>query len=183
MKFEWQRFPRQLKYWGMHCVINALPSLIIACWLLGLWEKPAAVVAMLLAIATFVLVYAGVTSLDGPISDKQSSVSRALKLGARVRLVVSLVSLVVMLCGGFLFLPDFWAGMYSVSAVNWIAAEMGHQSPVVGEGGVGHPMAVYFATMIEGGMISAMLLMVSFFALIVMQIRNRRKLARTWVGP
>lgn len=177
MIFEQRRFPGQLRYWGLHCTINALPSFIIACWMLELWGNLAAVLAMLLAIGTFVLIYAGVTSLRGPLSDSTNLAARALRLGAKVRLWVSLVSVPVVLCDGALLTPDFWAGLYSVAIVNHVGDLLGHHAgELVGTDGRGDPLGVYCATMLEGSMISVMLLFVAFFSLVVMQIRARRKI-------
>ena len=69
MNFDSFVFPRQLRYWSLHCLLNAAPSLGIALGWLGLWKSPSAVAAMFTAIATFIVLYATLTSLRGPLTD------------------------------------------------------------------------------------------------------------------
>jgi hypothetical protein len=70
-------FPRQLRYWTLHCLLNALPSLGIALGWLGLINSPAATAAIFSAIATFNLLHAVLTSLKGPLADKRHPLSRS----------------------------------------------------------------------------------------------------------
>ena len=55
MTFDPAVFPRQLRYWALHCLLNAAPSLGIALGWMGLWKVPAAVAAMFAAIATMIV--------------------------------------------------------------------------------------------------------------------------------
>ena len=167
-------FVRQLKFWSLHCAINSLPSFAIALFFLHLWKQPAAVAAMLAAIGTFVLLYAFVTSLPGPLADPHGAFSRALKLGTKIRMIVSLASLPLLPAGGLFFTPDFWCGWAACLLVNAAGNKwFGSGDLIRLEGSA--PAAVYATTMLEGFILSLMLMMISFFALLIGQIRQRRK--------
>lgn len=173
-------FRRQLRYWSFHCLLNALPSFIIAAIWLRL-RSPVAVAAMLAAIATFILLYATLTSLHGPLSDPNHVFSRALKLGATIRAWISGLSLLLvpteklMMCA-----PDFWCGFLSFALLNR-AAELFHPGTnsfnfFNGTATDKGFLPIYATTLLEGFILSFILLMISFFAVIFLQSRDRRKL-------
>lgn len=180
MTFDPAVFPRQLRYWSLHCLLNAAPSLGIALGWLGLWQHPSAVAAMFSAIATFILLYAFLTSLRGPFSDPDHLLSRALDLGARIRAWISGASVLVLPTGVFMvFTPDYWCGMASIGIVNGAARLLGASRPVFQADIDGSNSAsflpVYATTLVEGFILSFLLLMIAFFALILLQMRDRRK--------
>lgn len=180
MTFDPAVFPRQLRYWSLHCLLNAGPSLGIALGFLGLWKFPSAVAAMFAAIATFIVLYSVITSLRGPFTDPNHILSRALKLGAKIRAWISGISLLA-LPTGFLvmFTPDLWCGMLSINLVNMAARFFGASGPVFRPDASGARTAgflpVFATTMLEGFILSFLLLMIAFFSLIVLQMRDRRK--------
>ena len=88
-----QNLPRQLSYWAIHCSVNAIPSLMIALIWLELYHKPEAIVAMISAIATFIVGYAVVTSLPGSLSQSDHLMARAMRRGATIRLWISALSI------------------------------------------------------------------------------------------
>lgn len=172
-------FPRQLRYWTLHCLLNALPSLGIALFWLELWKHPSAVVAMFAAIATFIVLYAALTSLPGPLADRDHLLSRALRLGAKIRAWLSVMSLALLPTGVLmLFTPDYWAGLMAITLLNAAANFLGSTEPFF-DGDTASNTAgffpVYATTLLEGFILSFLLLMISFFALIVLQARDRRK--------
>lgn len=167
----------QLRFWSIHCSINALPSFVIAMTYLGLWQKPAAILAMLLAVATFITGYTFLTSIRGLFGDPQSLLSRALKLGTKIRLVMSLITLLLIFPSPIaLFLPDVWAGLLAAGIVNAVGQRLGNPMSS-GVGGIvsDSPLAVFATTLLEGLILSFLLLMISFFCLLGMQIRSRRR--------
>lgn len=173
-------FCRQLRYWTFHCLMNALPSFIIA----AVWLKlrgPLAVSAMLAAIGTFILLYAALTSLKGPLADPNHVFSRALKLGAKIRAWISGLSLLVLPFENLIiFTPDFWCGFLSFGLLNR-AAELfqpGTNSFNFFNGNAAAKgfLPIYTTTLLEGFILSFILLMISFFAVIFLQSRDRRKL-------
>ena len=185
MKIDRSLLPVQARYWTLHCCINALPSFIVAAFYLQMITSPTCILAMLMAILTFIAAYTVITSIEGWFSDSQSVLSRALKVGVRIRMIVSLVSLPLLIPTALAFLvPDVWAGMLAAAIVNWVADFLGSGGAWIGPT-EGHPpaLAVYATTMIEGLIISFMLFMLSFFSLLVLQARDRKKRAMEVVMP
>ncbi len=180
MMIDLQRWPGQIRYWAKHCAINTLPSFGIALILLDLWQSPAAIMAMLLAVFCFVIGYSVVTSMPALFPDQSSLTSRALALGTKIRMWLSGASVVVgLIPGAFFVLPDFWAGMLAVSLLQSAFGLMG--VPFFQEMGSERmrPQEAFLTTLLEGLILSFGLMMLSFFILIILQIRERRGLARS----
>ena len=179
MSFDPSVFPRQLRYWTLHCLLNALPSLGIALGWLGLWKSPLAVVAMFTAIATFIVLYASLTSLSGPLTDPDHILARSLKLGARIRAWISGISLLVVPTGIFMLLtPDYWCGLLSITLLNGAARFLGATGPFFSpapDEATAAFLPVFATTLLEGFILSFLLLMIAFFALILLQSRDRKK--------
>lgn len=178
MTFDPAVFPRQLRYWSLHCLLNAAPSLGIALGWMGLWQHPPAVAAMFTAIATFIGLYSVLTSLRGPLSDPRHLLSRALRLGATIRAWISAISLLALPTGMLMvFTPDYWCGLAAMVAVNGGSRFLGADSPVIGPDPDIKPgfLPVYATTMVEGFLLSFLLLMIAFFALLLLQSRERKK--------
>jgi hypothetical protein len=174
-------FRRQLRFWTFHCFFNALPSLVIALGFLRLWKSPGAVAAMTAAIVTFILLYAAVTSLGGPLSDEEHVLSRALKLGTKIRGWISGISVLLILPGkSILLAPDVWCGMLAINLLNGIASFAGATNSNLFRPRPVHDLntflRIYTTTITEGLILSFLLLMISFFAVIFLQARDRRKL-------
>ena len=172
-------FRHQLRHWTFHCLLNALPSFIIAAAWLKL-RSPVAVAAMLAAIGTFILLYATLTSLDGPLSDRNHVFSRALKLGAKIRAWISGLSLLLVPTEKLMMLtPDFWCGFLSVGLLNQAGQFFNPGSNffhlVSGTTTDKGFLPIYATTLLEGFILSFILLMISFFAVIFLQSRDRRK--------
>ena len=169
-------FPGKLRYWAFHCTVNAVPSFVIALWVVDLWKYPAAWVAMISAILTFILLYSTLTSLFEPLSNERHVLSRALKLGTRIRSVISGLSFPLSMTPIFFILPDFWCGLYATGIVNQVSTELGHGYPFqVSEGTYPGAVSIYSATMVEGFILSGILLFISFIAVMVLQERDRRR--------
>lgn len=173
-------FRRQLRFWTFHCSFNALPSLVIALGFLQLWKSPGAVAAMTAAIATFILLYATVTSLRGPLADEHHLLARALKLGTKIRGWISGISVLLILSGkGILLAPDLWCGMLAINLLNSIASFAGTANSNLFRPRPVHDLdtflRIYITTMTEGFILSFFLLMISFFAVIFLQARDRKK--------
>lgn len=179
MQLDLSALPRQFRHWALHCSLNALPSFIIACMALQLWKHPPAIGAMLAAVCTFILLYTFITSLRGPFSDAAHPLHRAMKIGTRIRAILSLISVPVALSDGILILPDFWCGYIAAILVNQVAMFAGSQHPIFDMGSDSGDRAEFFptfaVTMVEGLILSFLLLMVSFFALLFIHARDRRK--------
>lgn len=183
MTLDASALPRQFRYWAFHASLNALPSFIIACKVLGLWQQPMAIAAMLCAVATFVAAYTLVTSLQGPLSDPSHLLHRSIRVGAKIRMIISIISFPIALSDGIMLLPDFWCGFFAVSLTNgflaWIGAPTGMINPDTDGTQMTSFFAVYASTVVEGLILSFGLLMLAFFSLIVLQFRERRRAFRT----
>ena len=169
-------FPRQLRYWTIHCTLNSLPSFCIALLFLNLAKSPLAVVAMLCAIATFILLYAVFTSLVEPLADEKHVFSRSLKLGTKIRAWISGLSLLVVFTPAAMITPDFWCGfmavMFTNSLAKWAGVSGNFFNP---DGGNAAFSPVYITTMVEGFILSFILFMISFFAVMFVQARDRKR--------
>lgn len=172
-------FPRQLRYWALHCILNALPSLGIALGWAQLVRSPAATAAIFTAIATFILLYATLTSWITPVADKSRLLFRSLDLGLRIRAVISVFSLFGLWDKDHLiFLPDIWCGLAAAFSIDWLGRRFGFERINLNgrqPGSVSGFFQIYATTMLEGFILSFLLLMISFFALIILQAKDRRK--------
>lgn len=170
-------FPRQLRFWAFHSSLNALPSLCIALGYMQLWDNPPAVAAMLCAISTFILLYATLTSLPGPLANGDHVLSRSLRLGAKIRGWISVLSLLLMWPPAVIFTPDFWCGLFATNVFNHLAGLAGFSSSFGGnipsDAGSGF-LPVYTVTLLEGLILSFLLMLISFFSIIFVQARDRR---------
>ncbi|MES2924599.1 MAG: hypothetical protein V4819_23805 [Verrucomicrobiota bacterium] len=171
-------FPRQLRFWAFHCTLNALPSFCIALTILKLWKSPSAVAAMLCATATFIVLYATFTSLVEPLADENHVLARSLKLGTKIRSWISGLSLLVAFTPAVSITPDFWCGLISVSLTNALFKSAGGSADLynAGAGGANAGFSpVYVTTMLEGFILSFILLMISFFTVMFVQTRDRKR--------
>lgn len=174
-------FPRQLRFWTFHCAINALPSLCIALVFLRLWKSPPAVAAMICAIATFILLYATLTSLNGPLANESHLLARSLKLGAKIRAWISGLSLFLLSANAAVFTPDFWCGFLASGLLYRADQFFNPGSNTFDLVSVSRSAAtidffpIYVTTLLEGIILTFLLLMISFFAVMFLQARDRRK--------
>lgn len=173
-------FPRQLRFWTFHCLLNALPSIGIALFFLQLWRNSVAVAAIFFAIGTFILLYTTVTSLNGPLADEKHLLSRSLKLGVTIRAWISGISVLLLLTlKGILFVPDLWCGIIIINILNRVASLSGAANQDLFRPGPDHGIAgfirIYATTMTEGFFITFLLIMISFFAAIFLQALDRKR--------
>ena len=167
MRLDRDIFLRQFRHWSLHCSLNALPSFIIATFWLNLRKEPQAIMAMILAILTFIILYTLLTSSVAALSNRDHVLARALKLGTKVRVWVSVCSLPFLLDEKFLmWLPDTWCGV----AAGWIIEAF---RLTVGGGRtmdlLQSPSLVYCMTVLEGLILSALVMMISFFRPVIVR--------------
>jgi hypothetical protein len=177
-------FKGKLKFWSLHCTINALPSYLVVVFLLEQAGNPTAHFAMLSAIATFVIGYSVLTSLPGPLTRKDSLLSRALKFGLTLRMICSIITVLAVPTRIFLLLtPDYWCGNFASMIVAEIFNLLGQKAYIFGAVGNGELvenaqimfMEFYLVTLLEGLMLSLMLFVFSVFAVVILQMRDRKK--------
>jgi hypothetical protein len=64
-----------------------------------------------------------------------------------------------------------------MASVNWIATQFGYGNSVMNDASSSKPVAVFITTLLEGTMLSIILLMIAFFSLIILQAKARRKIS------
>lgn len=178
-------FPSKLRFWALHCTINALPSYLIAVVWLGLWPVMHAHWAMLAAVITFVIGYAVLTSCVPVLREGRNLFTRALKVGLVIRAVISVLTIISVPAGAPLFFsPDVWCGL----GASWFVSQVLGTNPlpqrIEGSSGgseVGF-LEIYATTLVEGLLLSFLLFILSFIAIIILQMRNRRN-PLLWRGP
>lgn len=166
-------FLRQLRYWTFHCSVNAIPSFCIAMIHLELWSKPASVAAMLLAVATFILLYARITSFKGPLTDTNHALAQSLRLGTKIRAWISGLSLLLIFTPAAIFVPDLWCGFIAFKTIDMLVREAGSIPSL-------DPLAalniefvrIYLVTMLEGLILSGMLFGISLLIVMVRRVRD-----------
>jgi len=169
------RFREKLLFWTIHCSLNALPSFSIALFFLGMSKAPLAVAAMCLAIATFVLLYAVLTSIDSPLAKQDHLLARAMRVGTMIRAWLSGVSLIPILTNSPMFSPDAWCGFAALWLLDQAGRTLRFRPPNWGGTMTSENFWwIYSATMLEGFILSIFLFMFAFLALIVLQARARK---------
>jgi len=172
----------QLRYWSIHCGVTALPSFCLA---LMRFDNVTAIIAMLCGITTFILTFTLITSASFYGKLHQGLIGRSIRLGARIRMIISLVSLLPLAAlldtthnppTAIMFVPDFWFGLAAVllfsSGVN--ALGFTPLNDIESETGF---FPIYSITVIEGVLISVSLILIAFIALVILNFkRNRRQL-------
>lgn len=178
-------FPSKLRFWALQCTINALPSYLIAVVWLGLWPVMCAHWAMLAAVVTFIFGYAVLTSWLPVLREGRNLFTRALKVGLVIRTVISVLTIMAVPPGTPLFLaPDTWCGM----GASWFVSQALGTHPLpqrLGAASGGHQVGfleIYATTLVEGLILSFMLFIFSFIAIIILQMRDRKNPA-LWRGP
>ena len=157
------RFPKQLRYWTIYCILNALPGLGLS--LHGNFGKHASsVLGISLAISTFIVTFSALTSLPGALADDTSLPSRALKTAIRIRSWTAVTSLLFVPSEStFLFIPDSWCGVIALFAAPvlfpWKFNPVGF-------------LTTYTLTIMVGLMLTVLVVALWLFVLIVLAIRN-----------
>lgn len=177
-------FPEKLRFWTMHCIINALPSYLIAVVWLELWPFAQAHWAMLAAVLTFILGYAVFTSWVSVLRAGPNLFTRALNVGLLIRTIISVITIIsIPLASPLLFTPDAWSGF----AASWVVSQVSGKPPLIQRiSGVSDELQVsfleiYAITVIEGLILSFLLFILSFVAIIILQNRERKK-SELWRG-
>jgi hypothetical protein len=186
---------QQLRFWGIHCGLTALPSFCIA---VTTFNGPLAILAMLCGIATFVFAYAFITAT--PLYGKVHTglIGRSIKLGTRIRMIVSLASLPLLLPlmssgfndsappGSLFFAPDFWFG-YAAILISFLILNAISTQGSLGNGPESWSdtfLLPYLTTVIEGILISISLIFIAFITLIILNFRrNRRQMPSQHIPP
>ncbi len=189
---EWlKRFPRNLGFWSLHGVVSALPGFCIAMWLLKLSENRFALVAMLSALLTTIFVITALTSIWPSLTQWRTLPSRGLRVGLVLRAICSgasfMVIITVLATNGrdgnpiLIALPDLWTGLGAVVSITAISDFFGIRDPLSGIMGSPESLSfamIYLIALINGLILCFLIFIVSFVSMLVLQIRDRKKLYR-----
>lgn len=190
--FEMELLRKKLRYWTIHCLINAVPSYLIVMVWFDQWENVVAHFAMVSAVFTFICGYAVATSLPGPLRRKESIFSAALKVGLAIRAVFSFWTLIFVPLGPLLlFTPDLWCGQLanwivdlafqSVGGRTRLAALLDDRGPPENLPLPGF-LEIYLTTVAEGLILSLMVFILSFIAVVILQRKAMRRLYADGIG-
>lgn len=93
---------------------------------------------------------------------------------------MSAVSITVLPFGGMALVPDFWCGYFSAQIVSWSMGASADFTSFQALAGIkGGFLDIYLTTMLEGLILSGLLLFISFIAVLFIQSRDRRKFFQT----
>jgi len=189
MKEWFKRFPWSYGFWSLHGVVSALPGFCIAMWMVRLSENPSAFLAMISALLTMILVITSLMSIWPSLTRWQTLPSRGLRLGLVLRAICSgasfLIVITVLATNGrdgnpiLIALPDLWTGLGAVLSIALISDFFGFGNPLSGimDGPASLSFAmIYLIALTNGLILCFLILIVSFVSMLVLQIRDRRKL-------
>lgn len=192
MKEWFNRFPRNMGFWSLHSVVSALPGFCIAMWLVRLSENPSALVAMLSALLTMILVITSLMSIRPSLTAWRTLPSRGLRCGLVLRAICSGVSFMIIITvlatNGrdwnpiLIALPDLWTGLGAVLSIAWISDLFGFGQPFSGI--MGRPTnlsfaMIYLISLIHGLILCFLIFILSFVSMLVLQMRDRKKFYQT----
>lgn len=189
MKEWFERVRRDLGFWSLQCVISALPGFCIAMWLVKLSKNPVALVAMLSALLTMILAITALASISTSLTAWRTLPSRGLRVGLLLRGICSGVSLIVLGVvlaseGGdgraiLIVMPDLWTGLGAALSITLLSEPLGFGNPASelmdGYPDLGFAM-IYLIALIDGLILCFLIFIVSFVSMLVLQIRDRRRL-------
>lgn len=181
-------FLRNLRFWGLHGVVSALPGFSIAMWLIRLSENQHGFAAMLSALLTLIVALAILSSIWPSLTAWRTLPSRGLRVGLTLRAICSgasfMVILTVLATNGrdgnpiLIALPDLWTGLGAVLSIAWVAELIGTGQPLSGIMD-GHENLsfgmIYLIALIDGLIIAFLIFIVSFVSMLVLQMRDRKK--------
>ncbi len=173
--------PRQLLHWGGHTTVCATPSFVLA--IMAGFRAPAHIAAMLLGIATMILLYALISSLPSFCGCPEGSLSKAARYGARTRSAMCVLELPLMFVvapgAWIIMMPDLLAGMAALHVVG-----LGTALDVSGSSSPASFAQIYAATVIEACLVSGAIFAVfagcilTFRALVRLMNRQPRVLMK-----
>lgn len=138
---------------------------------------------MLAAVVTFILGYAVLTSWVPVLRVGRNLYTRALKVGLVIRTIISILTILAVPLGTpLLFLPDTWCGF----GASWVVSQvMGTELLPQRLGGLSSAsrvsfLEIYATTLVEGLILSFLLFIFSFLSILILQIRDRRKITASW---
>ena len=186
----WKRFRENLGFWTLQCVISALPGFCIAMGFLKLSWKSGAPLGMMAAFLTIVILVNSFASLSETLTSWKSLPSRGLRVALHIRGVSSFASLMVIgallvTSGSYenpviILMPDIWTGLTSTILVSLLSMPFGLENPLaeLTEAGTNLGfLTVYLIAIIDALILCFLMFILSFVSMLVIQIRDRRRMS------
>lgn len=177
------RFPKQLGYWAIHGSIQALPCFVIAVNWFDKFGDATAISAMVLGLAIHIPILALASSLL-PLTERNHPIGRAIRMGVTIRSLMAATCAPLGITQLAIFFPDAWCGGLAVCLTELIVNIMPRSSSypvyIQNEGGF---LPILTITLLTGVFLTFLLLMISFFCLVVLQARERRSFLRSIAAP
>jgi len=165
---------KNLKFWGIHSIINAIPSFLIAYT--HDWNTLESIVGMIFGIITFIGLLTFITSLANTQKlFEQHIIEAIIKAGSIARAVICIVPLplfiITFLAGGFIYndfslisnistfyIADFFSGLFSHSLYRSCVEMLPfHITDIRGFG------STFIITILQGSILTALLVVIGIF--------------------
>lgn len=134
---------------------------------------------MMLGLAIHILILALASSLLPP-TERNHPIGQAIRIGVIIRSLMAATCAPLGITQLAIFFPDAWCGGLAVCLTELIVNSMPRSSPypvyIQTEGGF---LPILTITMLTGVFLTFLLLMISFFCLIFLQARERRRFLGT----
>ena len=164
-------FLKNLRFWTGHCLLNALPSFLIAGLYLDYFQSLSDTLAMLMGITVFIFAYATVFTFVPRFHDQKNSFGRAVRLALKIRIVLFAFGILgAVIPTLFLFHPDYYAGLaaFEVQKIFYAAFFDLAITP--------EKMTLFFDifiwTLLEGAILTAFLMALSSFVFCLIHRAN-----------
>lgn len=172
MTFPTADFLRNLRFWTLHCSITALPSFLIAGFLLRLFQKFAPSLAMVTGVFFFILAYTTLSTFVPTLNDRKTLFSRALRIALKIRIGLSAAGVIGLAVPYLLlFHPDYWAGMLAKGILETGYRYLGPGNYDLSQSD--HFLAILLWTITEGLILSFLLIFLSFFSLLIVNRQQK----------
>lgn len=139
---------------------------------------------MLLAVATFILLYATITSFQGPLADWNHVLCRALRLGTKIRAWMSAISLPLIFTPAALVVPDLWCGLIALSTMDALLRAAGTMAVLEPYTALNMEFVrIYLVTLCEGFILSALLIGISLLVVLIQRVRYEIEFMKGFSPP
>jgi len=170
--------------WSIICTISAAPSFVLAINDKNSGFNP---LAMILGVVIFIFIYSFITSSDFyAYLRKFNNIYKALKFSYLLKIIMAIIAFPFSFfafhgkdsIAMFFILPDFYAGILSYIAYSWIINTNMHTVNESRTGGYEITFVdTLMITLIEGIILSLMILLFSLIMLLIFKIYEKCKLA------
>ncbi|MGB0991272.1 MAG: hypothetical protein ACPG32_02270 [Akkermansiaceae bacterium] len=176
-------FLNQIKFWGLHCSLTAMPSFCIA---MLQYNDITSILAMICGVLTFIFGYAAITSAPFYKQHHAGIIGRSLRLGTKIRMQISAWSTILVFpilffgekaAAAIFVTPDFWFGWAAVISISFVFSP-GKFGGILGTDTAGNEFLLpYLITIVEGILISVSLAFIAFIILLSLNSKQKNRIA------